>query len=97
MTYKMECVLTEVVLGKEILYSFEPVLKYQLKIDGKTIYVAVALEDGSDPKVIAVPGSKLRECKLKKVDGANAPAVVLMKSMMVTLLFDESGNLLAFE
>ena len=95
MTYKMECVLTEVVLGKEILYSFEPVSKYQLKINGTTIYVAVALDDVSGPKVIAVPGSKLRECKLK--EKCNVEAVVMMKSMTATLLFDESGNLLAFE
>ena len=64
MAYQIECVVTEVVLGEKVLFSFEPTSKYQLKINGKTIYVAVDSNGAATvPKIVAVPSENLSRVK----------------------------------
>lgn len=90
MAYQIECVVTEVVLGKDILFSFEPTSKYQLKINGKTIYVAV---DSKVSKFVAVPSENLSRVKLNV---AVQIAFVLRQGSSVVLEVDGNGELVAF-
>lgn len=90
MAYQIECVVSEVVLGEKVLFSFEPTSKYQLKIDGKTINVAVDLSEDS-PKVVAVPSENLKRKPMELCKGTmllNWPQGVL-----VVLEVDVNGTL----
>lgn len=93
MAYQIECVVTEVVLGEKVLFSFEPTSKYQLKINGKTIYVAVDSNGAATvPKIVAVPSENLSRVKLNV---AVQIAFVLRQGSSVVLEVDGNGELVA--
>lgn len=66
MPYELiECVVKEIILGSEVRFSFEPISKYKMMINGETFYIAVDL---SNKRVISIPSSKLTNVKLKEND-----------------------------
>lgn len=99
MCYQIECVVTKIEFGEKIFLSFEPTSKYQLKINGYTIYVAVGKDvnepKNKDAKIVAVPKANLthkecsvKQCRVLTMIGANATII---------LDVDEEGQLVAFK
>ena len=77
MAYQIECVVKEVRLDdKDLLFTFEPISKYQVEFGGEKIFIAA---DAGAKSVVSVP-----ECKLKKKMLSSATNTEMLKIMCAT-------------